>query len=51
MIVDIYIFLICFYLGLNGSDNKYIKVEDILVNGEIVVLNDVINESCVFYLF
>ena len=49
-IADTYISPIRLYSGLNGSDNKYTKVEDIPANGEIAVPNDATNESRALYL-
>ena len=44
-IADTYISPIRLYSGLNGSNNKYTKVEDIPANGEIAVPNDTTNEA------
>ena len=49
-IADTYISPIRLYSGLNGSDNKYTKVEEIPANGEIAVPNDATNESRALYL-
>ncbi|HFH1437062.1 TPA: MetQ/NlpA family ABC transporter substrate-binding protein [Streptococcus pneumoniae] len=49
-IADTYISPIRLYSGLNGSANKYTKVEDIPANGEIAIPNDATNESRALYL-
>ena len=49
-IADTYISPIRLYSGLNGSENKYTKVEEIPDNGEIAVPNDATNESRALYL-
>ena len=49
-VADTYISPIRLYSGLNGSDNKYTKVEDLPANGEIAVPNDATNESRALYL-